>query len=174
MKKFAVGSIFAALCLVALAAVSTRAQEAASKNPGPEKILLREWNSVGNKLITMAEDWPAEKYDYRPNNKVRTFGEILLHVAGSNYFATNPALGKSTKGINENPTEYKTKPEIVAFVKKSFADGAAALEQGGNEGAMKNLANWVGIIEHCGEHYGNLVTYYRNNDVVPPASRPKK
>ncbi|MGH9710463.1 MAG: DinB family protein, partial [Candidatus Acidiferrales bacterium] len=107
-------------------------------------------------------------------DKVRTFGQILAHLASSNYYATNPALGKSTKDIENDPKEYTTKEQIVAFVKKSFADGAAALEKGGNAGAMAHLGDWVGIIEHSGEHFGNLVTYYRNNDVVPPESRPKK
>ena len=174
MKKTLVSLSLFAFCFAALAMSPAQAQQAGASNPGPEKVLLREWNGIGNKLIGMAEDWPADKYNYRPNDQVRTFGQILLHVAGSNYYATNPALGKSTKGIDENPAQYKTKSEIVAFVKMSFADGAAALEQGGDEGAQKNLGNWVGIIEHCGEHYGNLVTYYRNNRVVPPESRPKK
>lgn len=174
MKKLVVSFVLAAFCFVCLAATSASAQESAAKNPGSEKILLREWNNIGNKITAMAEDWPVDKYDYRPNDQVRTFGQILLHIAGSNYFAINPALGKSTKDINENPTQYKTKDEIVAFVKKSFADGAAALEQGGDNGATEHLASWVGIIEHCGEHFGNLVTYYRNNGVVPPESRPRK
>ncbi|HKW87317.1 MAG TPA: DinB family protein [Candidatus Acidoferrales bacterium] len=174
MKKILVSFSLVAFCFVVLTASSSRAQQAAPKNPGPEKILLSNWNGIGNKIIAMAEDWPEDKYGYRPNDQVRTFGQVLAHLASSNYYATNTALGKGTDGIENDPKEYKTKAEIVAFVKKSFADGAAALEQGGNEGALKNLDNWVGIIEHSGEHFGNLVTYYRNNGVVPPESRPKK
>lgn len=143
------------------------------KAPGPEKVLLGNWNSIGSKIIAMAEDWPTDKYGYRPNDQVRTFGQIVAHIASSNYFAINPATGKSTKGLEDDPKEYQTKEQIVAFVKKSFADGAAALEAGGDEGALKNLRYWVGIIEHSGEHFGNLVTYYRNNGMVPPESRPK-
>lgn len=174
MKKLGVSLVLAAFCLVAFAVLPACAQDSAQKNPGPEKILLGQWNEIGNKVIAMAEDWPEDKLNYRPNDQVRTFGQIILHLAASNYYATNPALGKDTKDIDENPTQYKTKAEIVAFVKKSFADGAAALEQGGDEGAMKNLGAWVGIIEHSGEHFGNLVTYYRNNGMVPPESRPRK
>jgi uncharacterized damage-inducible protein DinB len=174
MKRIVVSFVLAAFCGLMIGSSATRAQQAAAKNPGPEKILLQNWNGIGDRIIAMAEDWPADKYDYRPNDKVRTFGQILAHLASSNYYATNPALGKSTDGIENDPKEYKTKAELVAFVRKSFADGAAALEQGGDEAAMKNLDNWVGIIEHSGEHFGNLVTYYRNNGVVPPESRPKK
>lgn len=153
---------------------AVRAQSAAQKTPGPEQVLQRNWDAIGSKVIAMAEDWPADKYSYRPNDQVRTFGQILVHIASANYFAINPAMGKSVKDIQDDPKQYQTKEQIVAFVKKSFADGDAALKAGGNPGAIKNLRYWVGIIEHSGEHFGNLVTYYRNNGVVPPESRPKK
>lgn len=147
---------------------------AAQRTPGPEQVLQGNWDAIGSKVIAMAEDWPAEKYSYRPNDQVRTFGQILVHIAASNYFAINPASGKSSQDLQDDPKQYQTKEEIVAFVKKSFADGDAALKAGGDAGAIKNLRYWVGIIEHSGEHFGNLVTYYRNNGVVPPESRPKK
>ncbi|MGB6483215.1 MAG: DinB family protein [Candidatus Acidiferrales bacterium] len=150
------------------------AQSAAKKAPGPEQVLLRNWDGIGSKVIAMAKDWPEDKYSYRPNDQVRTFGQILVHIAASNYYAINPATGKSTKGLQDDPKEYQTKDQIVAFVQKSFADGDAALKAGGNSGALAHLGSWVGIIEHSGEHFGNLVTYYRNNGVVPPESRPKK
>lgn len=174
MRKIVVSFLMVAFLGVIVGASAVSARQATMKAPGPEQVLLRQWNGIGNKIIAMAEDWPADKYDYRPNDKVRTFGQILAHIASSNYYATNPGLGKSTKGIENDPKEYTTKEQIVAFVKKSFADGAAALEKGGNAGAMAHLSDWVGIIEHSGEHFGNLVTYYRNNNVVPPESRPKK
>lgn len=175
MRKTAGSFLIVVFLGVIAGASAASAQEAAMKKaPGPEQVLLRQWNGIGSKVIAMAKDWPADKYDYRPNDKVRTFGQFLVHIAASNYYAINPALGKSTKGLEDDPKEYKTKEQIVAFVEKSFADGAAALEKGGDSGAMAHLGDWVGIIEHSGEHFGNLVTYYRNNDVVPPESRPKK
>ena len=140
---------------------------------GAEPVLLKSWNTLGNRVIAMAEDWPAEKYGYRPNKDVRTFGEILVHFAASNYFFINSALGKSNDSFNDDPKGYDTKAKIVAYVKKSVADGVAAMEAGGDVGAVKNLKWWVGMLEHGGEHYGNLITYYRNNGVVPPVSRPK-
>lgn len=71
-------------------------------------------------------------------------------------------------------------------MKKSFADGAAAIQAKGDKGMaelvadpysreqvrVSDLAN--GFIEHCGEHYGQLVVYYRIAGLVPPESRPKK
>ncbi|HEV2305206.1 MAG TPA: DinB family protein [Candidatus Acidoferrales bacterium] len=173
MKKTVVAVLLVASLGLTVLAAAAAAQQAARKAAGPEGVLLRNWNDIGRKIIAMAEDWPADKYNYRPNKQVRTFGQILAHVAEVNYYAINPATGKSTKGLQDDPKGYQTKAQIVAFVKKSFADGAAALKAGGNAGAMAHLGDWVGIIEHSGEHYGNLVTYYRNNGVVPPESRPK-
>jgi uncharacterized damage-inducible protein DinB len=150
------------------------AQTAGRKAPGSEQVLQRNWDAIGSKVIAMAKDWPEEKYSYRPNDQVRTFGQILVHIAASNYYAINPAMGKSTKELQDDPKQYQTKAQIVAFVEKSFADGDAALKAGGDRGALEHLGSWVGIIEHSGEHFGNLVTYYRNNGVVPPESRPKR
>ena len=173
MKKAALCvTAFAFLGLISAAPFAS-AQQAAKKTRGPAEQLLLVWNATGKEIIAMAEDWPADKYDYRPNTQVRTFGEILTHLASSNYYAINAEEGKSLKGIENDPKEYKTKEQIVAFVKKSFADGAAELKAGGDSGALSHLADWAGIIGHCGEHEGNLVTYYRNNGVVPPQSRPR-
>jgi uncharacterized damage-inducible protein DinB len=82
--------------------------------------------------------------------------------------------------------QYKTKAAVVEFVKKAFADGAAAIKQKGDRGLndlmVDPFANqqvrvsdmaW-GLLEHSGEHYGQLVVYYRVAGLVPPESRPKK
>jgi hypothetical protein len=159
---------------------SVRAQQAPStpkaaevKRPGPAKVVLRRWNGVGKKLITMSEDFPEDKYDYRPNDQVRTFAQQLLHVAGVNYYVINPAMGHKDVAVDEDPSrdKYKTKADVVAYVKKSVADGAEAIEKSGDAAVVDNLGAWVGIIEHMGEHYGQLVVYYRNNGIVPPDSR---
>lgn len=145
----------------------------AQQASGPAQVLLKQWNSIANKAVAMAEDWPEAKYGYRPNDQVRTFGEILVHIAASNYFFINSATGKSNTSFQDDPKGYATKKQIVAYLKKSVADGVAALEAGGDAEAVKNLRLWVGMIEHTGEHFGNLVTYYRINGLVPPESRPK-
>jgi DinB family protein len=174
MKKHVL-SVLTVLCLLLGALAIAKAQEASKKEPGPAAVMLRQWNDVGKKLVAMAEDFPEDKYDYRPNDKVRTFAQQLLHAAASMYYATNSALGKPTDKIEENPSRdtYKTKAQVVAFVKKCVEDGAAAIQQGGDAGVVKHIDDWSGLIEHSGEHYGQLVVYYRNNGLVPPESRKK-
>lgn len=170
--------IFTAALLLAVSAGVARAQESAqTKKPlSASQAVLENWNDIGNKLVTMAQDWPEEKYTYRLNPQVRTFQEVLLHVAGSNYELLNSVAGKKLGNDNENPkaADYKTKAETVAFLKKSVEDGAAEIQKAGSAKVAARLSDWIGFTEHMGEHYGLLVAYYRANGVVPPASRPQK
>jgi uncharacterized damage-inducible protein DinB len=158
----------------------------AVKPADPElKVVLDSWNEIGRKLTAMAEDFPEDKYDFKPTPAVRSFAEQLLHAAGANYFFTNPVMGKAPQAAEDPKREqYKSKAAIVAFVKKSFADGAAAIQSKGEKGLMRTVVYGdqkarvldiaYGIIEHSGEHYGQLVVYYRLAGLVPPESRPKK
>ena len=184
---------FLAAAILAVAVLTFPAQaqdkkEAAVKPPDSQsKVILDSWNDVGRKLIAMAEDFPEDKYDFKPTPAQRSFAEQLLHVAGANYFFTNPTMGQKPPAA-EDPKrdQYKTKADVVAFVKKSFADGAAAIKAKGDKGMsdtfVDSFANQqvrvsdyaYGFIEHCGEHYGQLVGYYRLAGLVPPESRPKK
>lgn len=164
----------AILFLVCSAGVTKAQQATAKKQPGPAEVVLRNWNEVGNKLVVMAEDWPENKYTYRPNDQVRTFAQQLLHVAGSNYSLVNEMRGQKLGNEENDPSTevFKSKAQLVEFLKKSVADGATTIQQQGDAGILKHLDGWVGYTEHMGEHYGQLVVYYRNNGVVPPESRP--
>jgi uncharacterized damage-inducible protein DinB len=174
-------------------AVPIHAQDAAKKDAapkaaaGPSQALLDGWNDVGRKMIAMAEDFPEDKYDFKPTPAQRSFAEQLLHAANANYFFTDPAMGKKMPaGEDPKRSDFKTKADIVTFVKKSYADGAAAIQAKGDKGMSDLLVDpfanqqvrvldmAYGILEHSGEHYGQLVVYYRVAGLVPPESRPKK
>lgn len=183
---------FLAIALLAAAfALPAHAQDAMKKDAAikpadPEfKVVLDSWNDIGRKLVAMAEDFPEDKYDFKPTPAQRSFAEQLLHVAGANYFFTNPVMGKEPPAAEDPKREnYKTKADIVAFLKKSLADGAAVIQAKGEKG-MNSTVPYAqqetrvldiayGMIEHSGEHYGQLVVYYRLSGLVPPESRPKK
>ena len=182
---------FLAIVLLAFAfpahAQDAMKNDAAVKPADPEvKVVLDSWNEIGRKLTAMAEDFPEDKYDFKPTPAQRSFAEQLLHAAGSCYYFTNSAMVQKPPAA-EDPKrdQYKSKADIVAFVKKSFADGAAAIQSKGEKGLMTEVVYFpqqksrvidiaYGIIEHSGEHYGQLVVYYRLAGLVPPESRPKK
>jgi uncharacterized damage-inducible protein DinB len=162
--------------------------DASKSVPSSSQIVLAQWNEIGRKLIAMADDFPEAKYDFKPTPEMRSFAEQLLHAAGSMEYFTAPVQGKTPSKESENPPRatYKTKADVVAFVKKEVEDGAAAIKAKGDKGMadlitdpdskqqmhISDLA--YGLIEHSGEHYGQLVVFYRLSGLVPPESRPKK
>jgi uncharacterized damage-inducible protein DinB len=181
------------LVLVAgLWAWPSRAQDAPQKTdgakaaPSASQIVLAQWNEIGRKLTAMAQDFPEDKYDFKATPAVRSFAEQLLHAAGGMYYFTNPVQGQTVPEGDPSRAKYKTKADVVAFVKKSIEDGAAAIKGKGDKGMADMVADpeskqlmhvsdlAYGLIEHSGEHYGQLVVYYRVAGLVPPESRPKK
>lgn len=172
--------------VIAAAALLAPVQKAlAQAAPSPSQAVLSAWNDIGRKLIAMAQDFPEDKYDFKPNPAERSFAEQLLHVAGSNGFFTDVAAGRKPAD-DESRDHYKTKAEVVAYLKKSFADGAAMIQQKGDAGMAGTAKDGesgqplhltdiaYGVVEHSGEHYGQLVVYYRVAGLVPPESRPSK
>src|SRR5207237_6213165 len=126
---------------VGFSAVTAVTQEAPKKDAPPKPALspsttvLETWNYVGRKLITMAEDFPEDKYDFKPTPAQRSFAEQLLHAAGSCYYFTNPVMGQKPAAAEDPKREqYKSKGAIVAFVKKSFAAGGADIQAKGETG----------------------------------------
>ncbi len=188
-KKMTIALILTIGVLTPPAFTQEMAKKDAPPKPAlsPSQAVLDSWNDIGRKLIAMAEDFPEDKYDFKPTPAQRSFAEQLLHATGANYFFTNLALGQKLPA-EEDPKrdQYKTKAEVVAFVKKSFADGAAAIKTKGDKGMSDLVVDpdshqqvrisdmAYGFIEHSGEHYGQLAVYYRIAGLVPPESRPKK
>jgi uncharacterized damage-inducible protein DinB len=189
MKRLFLITTFLAVSIFSFPAHAQDAKKEAAVKPAdsPSKAVLDSWNDIARKLNAMAEDFPEDKYDFKPTPAQRSFAEQLLHAANTSYFFVNPVMGKKPPA-EEDPKrdQFKSKAEIVAFVKKCFADGADAIKSKGDKGMsdlvvdpfahqqvrVSDLA--YGFIEHSGEHYGQLVVYYRLSGLVPPESRPKK
>ncbi len=149
--------------------------------------MLDRWNDIGNKLIAMAQDFPEDKYDFKLQKDERTFALNLLHAAALDYVLIRRVSGSNLGpdfGEGDNPSRdlFKTKAAVVKFVQEAVADGAKVIQQQGDTGLDKttklfgnrlahNSYIWIFAIEHSGEHYGQLVVYYRANNLVPPDSR---
>jgi hypothetical protein len=134
----------------------------------------------------MAQDFPEDKYDFKVQKDERTFALNLLHAAALDFVLIRRISGSNLGpdfGEGDNPSRdlFKTKADVVKFVQEAVADGAKVIQQQGDAGLDKTskLGNrlahnsdiWMVAIEHSGEHYGQLVVYYRANNLVPPDSR---
>jgi len=129
--------------------------------------------------LRSAELMPEEHYGFKPTPDVRTYAEILGHVANENYIFCSAAKGEE----NPNRTDFEKaagKAALVDAVKQSFAycDPAYRMEE---TKAMEEITFfrqkgsrlWVLIFNygHDSEHYGNIVTYLRMKGLVPPSSQ---
>ncbi len=176
---------------MAVMVLPSAAQETAKKEAAPaaltsKQALLRDWNGIGRKLVAMAEDFPEDKYDYKPNPAQRSFAEQLLHTAGATFVFSDTVNGTAAHPEDLPREQNKTKAQIAAALKEAFAKGAAAIEAKSDAGLATAMQTpWsrapqgVGdfahqVAMHAGEHYGQLVGYYRSLNMVPPESRPKK
>ena len=181
-----------AIAMFAAAGMRLHAQ-APTPNQPPKPALSRSeellslWNGIGNKLIAMAQDFPEDKYDYKLQKDQRTFALNLLHAAALDYVLIRRISGSNIGpdfGEGDNPTrdQFKTKADVVKFVQSAVADGARVIQQQGDTGLdntskffgnrlAHNSMIWTFAIEHSAEHYGQLVVYYRANNLVPPDSR---
>src|SRR5437879_5892185 len=121
MKKWRVmAGLVLATGLAVLPVGSQEKKSAAPKPPvSPTQAVLDTWNDIGRKLTAMAEDFPEDKYEFKPKPEQRSFREQLLHASDSTYFFTNPAMGQKMP-TEEDPSKnkLKTKSEVVATVKK--------------------------------------------------------
>jgi hypothetical protein len=149
--------------------------------------MLDSWNDIGNKLIAMAKDFPEDKYDFKVQKDQRTFALNLLHAAALDFVLIRRVSGSNVgpdfgEGDNPSRDNFKTKADVVKFVQEAVADGAQVIQQQGDAGLdntskffgnrlAHNSSIWTFAIEHSGEHYGQLVVYYRANNLVPPDSR---
>jgi hypothetical protein len=178
-------TLLAAVGLTLPSQAQTQSQVPAPARSRADETLER-WNDIGNKLIAMAQDFPEDKYDYKLQKDQRTFALNLLHAAAFDYIVIRRVSGTNIGpdfGEGDNPTRdaFRTKADVVKFVQQAVADGASVIQREGDAGLDKtskwgkqlahNSYLWTFAIEHSGEHYGQLVVYYRANNLVPPDSR---
>jgi uncharacterized damage-inducible protein DinB len=176
---------FVAVTLLALGSTGeARAQStpAASSAPrsGARSELLEEMSYYEARYTRLAETIPADKYNWRPAEGVRSIGEVFAHVAAANYgiaraFATQPPPGVDVKAIGAAAGD---KTKTVESLKDSFqhlrkailalsdADADKAQKMFGRETTQRG--SFIMITGHMGEHLGQSIAYARINGIVPP------
>ena len=167
MNRLLVVTAIALLGSGAAAAVIEQAKPA----PTYETALLRSWQNVHNKILTMAKDtqFPDDKLSWKPHADARSVLDELRHVTIGLEMTTAEAKGEKfdfEAREKADANKPKTRASVVAEMEAAIAASYPLVES-------KPRPQLLGWLEHQGEHYGKLVTAYRANGIVPPVSRPK-
>ncbi len=178
-----VTTTLALLCATAYFNAPAFAQAPATANPISSGVRTA-WESGKRNLTRSAQLMPEADYAFRPVATVRTFGQILAHVAGANYVFCAAAKGEKTPHAED---AFEKSATTRAQIMKALADSIAYCDTAYTALDDKRAAETVDMpfgmgkgaralplminSGHVQEHYGNLVTYFRIKGMVPPSSR---
>lgn len=138
------------------------------------------WQQNASYVLQSAEDMPEAKFAYKPTPEVRSFGELIGHVAGSQIMFCAAAMGEKPPAEDAVEKAATSKAALIAAMKasteycaKAYAQSDAASRGEITMFGAKQTRMWALVMNasHDGEHYGNIVTYMRMNGMVPPSSR---
>ena len=141
------------------------------------------YTSAKNNLIRAAEKMPEENYSFKPTPEVRSFGQLVGHVADAQYLFCSAVLGDKNPapGVEKGKT---AKADLVQGLKDGFAycdkayngmtdaQAAEVVKFFGREQAKLSVLAFN--TAHSNEHYGNIVTYMRMKNLVPPSSEGRR
>ncbi|PYT29910.1 MAG: DinB family protein [Acidobacteria bacterium] len=141
------------------------------------------YSIVKNNVVKAAEKMPEENYAFKPTPEVRSFGQLVGHVADAQYMFCSATLGEKSPalGIEKSKT---TKADLVQALNAAFAYCDKAYE-GMTDAHAAEMVKFFGREQakltvlsfnnaHNDEHYGNMVTYMRMKGLVPPSSEGRR
>ncbi len=169
---------------------NSKGEQASQANLNPfstyNKIFYARMKTI---LVSSAEKMPEENYNFKPTEAVRSYGQIVGHVADAQYNFCSLALGENNPGLKIEQTK-TTKADLVAALKDALAYCDKAYDGMTDASGIQTVKLFgmdmpkFGVLNinnaHDMEHYGNLVTYMRLKNIVPPtseqppAAQPKK
>ncbi|HVG38074.1 MAG TPA: DinB family protein [Pyrinomonadaceae bacterium] len=178
------------ICLTALIVICAQAQQqpspaqttsakpAASANPLSNDIKGL-YTMVKGYVMRAAEKMPEDQYSFKPTPEVRSFGQVVGHIADAQYLFCAPIRGE--KNPEPNVEKNKTsKADLVQALKDGFAYCDSVYDGMTDQQAAQMVSFFgrdrtkLGLLafnsSHNHEHYGNLVTYMRLKNLVPPSS----
>ncbi len=173
---------FAALMIGVLALPADRS--AAQTGDAVSQAIKQAWAGARRNISESADQMPEDGYAFRPVDTVRTFGQILAHLAGANYVFCAAAKGEKSPYAEDH---FEKTATTRAAIRKALADSLAYCDQAYDSltdakaaelvampfgmGKSPRAAALLGNTGHLQEHYGNLVTCFRLKGMVPPSSR---
>jgi len=163
------------ICLLAPAAIAL-----AQENP-LSAYNKHVYTGVKDIILRSADKMPEENYTFKPTEAVRSYGQILGHVADAQYLFCSIVLGEKnpTPKIEQTKT---SKTDLIAALKDAFAYCDKAYDSMTDASAAQTVKLFGGdkpkpvVLTinnmHTVEHYGNIITYLRLKNIVPPSSEP--
>jgi len=134
-----------------------------------------------NQITSLANAFTEEQYDWRPAEGVRSVGEVILHTAAANYFLVSMLGFQIPSDVDMAGMEkIKGKQHAIDALTKSFEyakekignvkseDFVKEIDLGFNK--LSTVATMMVVLEHTGEHKGQLIAYARANGITPPWS----
>lgn len=171
-------SLLAMLSITAAGALAQAPAAASSANPISASH-GKMYTMLSGMVVAAAEKMPEENYSFKPTPEVRSFGQLVGHLADSQYYFCALASGetKPAGGVEKSKTSkaelVTSLKEAVAFCSKAY-DGMTDAKGGEMVKLMDNdfarLTVLSANIAHDYEHYGNMATYMRLKGIVPPTS----
>jgi len=171
--------------VLACGAVSLTAQSTPAKVPGFRGLFLKQLDDVQNKVVSLAEAVPQEKYSWRPAEGVRSIAEVYGHIASANYGLPTFIGVKPPATFNPAATAKETdKAKLVEALKSSFeylrqivanmpdADLEKPTKLFGQETTYEGVLFLTA--NHMHEHLGQSIAYARTNGVTPPWSKKRE
>jgi len=190
MKRIVLAAAFA--CLIALPAVAQTPAAAPAQAPAAQAApatppahplsatLKSMWDGLKLNLVQSAEKMPEADYAFQPTKDVRTFGQMIAHVANSSFSYCARAKGEDNPNKEDFEKTKATKADLVKALNDAvtYCDGvyggmtdAAAMELvKAGQNLVPKARYLITNISHDNEHYGNLVTYMRLKGLVPPST----
>ena len=172
-----------ALTLIAAAAVAPLSpMGAAAQTEDPVSASIRfQYAPVKRNIVAAAEQMPESLYAYRPTEEVRSFGQLIGHLAFAQFTICAGLRGEDSPRPGNLEEQLSTKAELVAAITEAFAYCDGVYERA-TDASMGEEVQFFGstavrhyplmfALLHANEHYGNIVTYMRLNGMVPPSSQ---
>jgi len=174
MKSWTI--LFAIVALLGSAAIAVADE---GKYAGFRTSYERELQGAFQRVERLAREIPAELYDWRPGEGVRSVSETLMHIASGNFLLARDLGVPRPEDIPEDLEAITGKDRVLEILSRSFEQAKTALEEtvAGDldrkvwENGTTARGVLLRLLVHAGEHLGQLIAYARVNGVVPPWSR---
>lgn len=183
--------ILLAISLILTPAASAAAQGGTQAAPSFAAWLKNAYTTNRQNILRSAAKVPEEFYGMRPGPQmeVRTFGQIIGHLANFNFLWCSQAKGENNPNEGKDLEKLASKADLTKALSDAFAfcdsvygsltDGSAQqvveiTQENGRKARLNRVSLLVLNYGHNNEHYGNLVTYMRMKSIVPASSDPRQ